>query len=40
MDAVDKKEKANELLTNRSKWLIATNMFAAAGCIMALKTAG
>jgi hypothetical protein len=40
MDAADKKEKANELLTNWSKWLISINMFAATGCIVGLKTAG
>jgi hypothetical protein len=40
MDATDKKEKANELLTNWSKWLIAINMFAATGCVVGLKTAG
>ncbi len=40
MEATDKKEKANELLTNWSKWLITINMFAAGGCIVGLKTAG
>lgn len=40
MEAADKKEKANELLTNWSKWLITINMFAATGCIVGLKTAG
>jgi hypothetical protein len=40
MDAANKKEKANELLTNWSKWLITINMFAATGCIVGLKTAG
>lgn len=40
MDATNKKEKANELLTNWSKWLITINMFAATGCIVGLKTAG
>jgi hypothetical protein len=32
--------KTNELLINWSKWLISINLFAAMGCIMALKTAG
>lgn len=40
MDAANKKEKANELLANWSKWLITINMFAATGCIVGLKTAG
>lgn len=40
MDAANKKEKANELLTNWSKWLISVNMFAATGCLVGLKTAG
>jgi hypothetical protein len=40
MDTVDKKDKANELLTNWSKWLITINMFAVTGCIVGLKTAG
>jgi hypothetical protein len=34
------REKAKELLTNWSKWLITINMFAATGCIVGLKTAG
>jgi hypothetical protein len=40
MDALEKKYKNNELLTNWSKWLISINMFAATGCIVGLKTAG
>lgn len=40
MDAANRKEKANELLTNWSKWLITINIFAATGCIVGLKTAG
>jgi hypothetical protein len=32
--------KANELLTNWSKWLITINMFTATGCVLGLKTAG
>jgi hypothetical protein len=40
MDAANKKEKANELLTDWSKWLITINVFAATGCIVGLKTAG
>lgn len=40
MEIASKKDKANELLTNWSKWLITINMFAATGCIVGLKTAG
>lgn len=38
METVNKKEKANELLTNWSKWLITINLFSAFGCVVALKT--
>jgi hypothetical protein len=40
MDDKSNTDKAGELLTNWSKWLITINMFAATGCVVALKTAG
>jgi hypothetical protein len=40
MDDKNNADKAGELLTNWSKWLITINMFAATGCIVGLKTAG
>jgi hypothetical protein len=42
MDTITEKNKkqiANELLVNWSKWLISINFFAATGCVVALKTA-
>lgn len=39
METANKKEKAVELLTNWSKWLITINLFSAFGCVVALKTA-
>jgi hypothetical protein len=36
---ISKNEKAGELLTNWSKWLISINFFATLGCVVALKSA-
>jgi hypothetical protein len=36
----DNEKNANELLANWSKWLITINVFAATGCVVALKDAG
>jgi hypothetical protein len=36
---IPKNEKAGELLSNWSKWLISINFFATLGCVVALKSA-